>query len=81
MTTTNNTQGRHTASHGIIASTFGSINERRAARAAERNFRRELETFSSPSQINDLLAMLANRDDAQASAMRDILARNLQHQV
>ena len=81
MQTSKTTQGRHTAAHGIIASVFASLKERHEARTAERNFRREIETFSSPSQINDVLAMLANRDDSQSRAMRDILARNLQHQV
>ena len=73
--------GRHTAAHGIIASRIDSLKQRRSARAAERQFRQELATFSSPSQINDMLAMFATRDDAQARDMRDILARNLQHQV
>jgi hypothetical protein len=42
-----------------------------------RKLRRELSHVTSPNQINELLAMLADRTDRDSNQMRSILISNL----
>ncbi len=87
MTKTHINQGRHTAGHslgpsiasGFIATQVASFKSGRSDRRATRTFRRELNAYTSPAQIDDLLAMIAHQDDADSMAMRRVLVSNLHH--
>ncbi len=58
------------------------LRARRAARAEQRRTRRELATYTTPGQIEDMLAMLDRSDAPQAEEMRTILQSNLrQHRL
>jgi hypothetical protein len=54
-----------------------SVRERREAGAAHRQLRRELAAVSTPTEVNDLLALLAGSDDPKADEIRLILTENL----
>ena len=46
--------------------------------ATERQLRRELAAYDTPSAIADLMAAVDNHDGPEAEMMRGILSRNLQ---
>jgi hypothetical protein len=75
--------GRHTASHSlghsVLAPHIASLRTRLADRKALRSFRRELDTYATPAQINELLALIAEHDDAESQVMRGVLVSNLNH--
>ena len=50
--------------------------ERREARAHYRALQRELASFRTPREIDDLLGVIANQDGPQAQQIRDILTDN-----
>ena len=50
--------------------------ERRERREASRMLRRELASYTSPAEVNELLALIGSQDDATAEEMRTILLRN-----
>lgn len=58
--------------------TITTLRRHRAERAAHRQLRRELATYSTPAEIVDLLAAV-DRDDAAAVEVRTILQHNLQN--
>ena len=49
---------------------------RRARREASKTLRRELASYTSPAEVDELLTMIGSRDDATAEEMRTILLRN-----
>ncbi len=53
------------------------LRERRAARAAGRQLRRELASYDTPAAIADLMAMVERTEGAQADEIRGVLAHNL----
>lgn len=54
------------------------LSARRQARAAQRNLHRELTSYRTHGEVNDLLATLEREDGAEVDAMRTILTRQLQ---
>jgi hypothetical protein len=52
------------------------LRQRREARAARRALERELATYTTPSEVDDLLGVLHDRDDAAAEEIRTIVLRN-----
>lgn len=54
-----------------------TVREHRADRTEHRRLRRELSSYSTPSQIDDLLAAVDRDDDGTASEVREILELNL----
>jgi hypothetical protein len=46
----------------------------RAARAERRSLERDLASYTSPSDLNDLAAMLDRHTDEETAQIRDILA-------
>ncbi len=52
------------------------LRQRREARAARRSLERELATYTAPSEVDDLLGVLHDRDDAAAEEIRTIVLRN-----
>jgi len=54
------------------------LRTRRQARAAHRTLELELATYTTPNDVDDLLAALRDEDSASAEEIRNILTRNLQ---
>lgn len=53
------------------------LRQRRAARAADRQLRRELATYDTPSAISDLMAAVESSQDPAAERIRSVLAENM----
>ena len=63
-------------------SLIDELRERRDARLARRALHRELASYSAPSEVDDLLGVLHDRDDAAAEEIRTIILRNqLRHSL
>jgi hypothetical protein len=60
----------------LVATVRDELRERRQARTARRTLERELASYASPAEINDLLGSLQGQDDAAAEQIRDIVLRN-----
>jgi hypothetical protein len=56
------------------------LRDARQARAAHRALERELATYKTPSEVNDLLGSLRGQEGAEVEVIRHILSRNLQQQ-
>lgn len=54
------------------------LRERRQARAEYRALERDLESYNTRAQVDDLLASISNAEGPGAEHVRQILARNLQ---
>jgi hypothetical protein len=63
--------------HRILSGVRDELRERREARAAYRALERDLASYSTPAEVDDLLAALRWQDDAEAQVIRDILIGNL----
>ena len=50
-----------------------SVRARREANGARRQLRRDLATYTTPSEVNDLLFLLAGSEDPMAEEIRSIL--------
>lgn len=62
----------------LVATVRDELRERRALRAAARELENDLAAYTTPREIDDLLATLDRGEDAEVSPMRAVLARNLQ---
>lgn len=60
----------------LVATVRDELRERRDDRAARRTLERELATYTTPGDINDLLFAMAGQDDPAADEVREILVRN-----
>ena len=65
--------------HGLLGGLLDRLADRRRARAAYRSLEAELASYTSASDVNDLLAQLAQHEGAEAERMRSILTGNLAH--
>lgn len=64
----------------LVATMRDELRERREERAARRTLERELASYQSPSEINDLLGLLSTEDTAEADELREVLLRqHLRH--
>ena len=52
------------------------LHERREARAAHKALRRELASYQTEREVDDLLGVIANQEGPEAQQIRDILLRN-----
>jgi hypothetical protein len=52
------------------------LRERREARARYNAMKRELATYTTPREIDDLLAVLEHHEEPEAQQIRDILVKN-----
>lgn len=59
----------------LVATVRDELRERREERAARRSLERELASYQSPSEVNDLLGLLRTEDSAEADELREILLR------
>lgn len=62
----------------LLVGVRDELRERRQARAQYRALERDLSSYTNRSEVDDLLAMLGDKEDPEAEMIRDILARNLQ---
>ena len=74
-----------TRPQSLLAAVRGGViedlQERREARAADRRLRRELATYTSLSDIDDLAAALNRYDEAEVAPVREILNQNLMNRT
>ncbi len=71
------TSSARTHSRRSWAAVRDDLRERREARSARQVLRRQLASYSSPHEIDDLMASVRRRDDAGAEEIRRVLASNL----
>ncbi len=60
----------------LVTTVRDELRQRRALRAAARRLEQDLATYTSPREIDDLLAALDRGDDADVSPIRMVLSRN-----
>lgn len=77
MTTSPLAAIRFTASRGLAPARH-SLREHLQARAERRQLRRELSTYTTTAEVDDLLGSLRGQDGIQAEEMRTIVLRNLE---
>ncbi len=61
----------------LVGTARDELRERRAVRAAARDLARDLGTYTTPREIEDLLATLERSEEPAAEAMRSLLTANL----
>jgi hypothetical protein len=59
-----------------VATVRDELRDRRQARLARRTLERELGSYSTAAQRNDLLGSLQGQDDAATEQVREIVMRN-----
>lgn len=59
----------------LAATVRDELRERRETRAARRTLERELSSYTTPTEVNDLLSLLKGQDGAEAEELREILVR------
>ena len=76
----NTTQPNTTVSRPrqLLTTVRDDLRGRRQARATKRQLQRELATYSTRAEADDLMALLHHQESAQAEQIRGILNRNLQ---
>ncbi len=60
-----------------ITTLRGELRERREARASLETLKRELASYQTTREVDDLLGVLAGQDGPEAQQIRDILLDNL----
>jgi hypothetical protein len=66
----------------LVATVRDDLRDRREARASRRALERELATYTSTSEINDLLGSLRGQDDAAVEQIANVVLRNqLRHSL
>lgn len=79
MTTTLNDAPRTLAGQ-LLAEARDDLRRRRAARAARRTLERELATYITPAEVDDLLAAMRGHDDPENDQIRTMLTRKRRYQ-
>ena len=64
----------------LVATVRDELRERRVARANRRSLERELASYTTTAQINDLLGSLQGQDGAAVDAVRTMVIRNTARQ-
>lgn len=77
MTTTTNTTTSVSRPRQLLSTVRDEFRERRQHRATQRALQRELASFSTRAQVDDLMELLRHQDSAQADQIRGMLNRNL----
>jgi hypothetical protein len=66
----------------LVTTVRDELRDRRQARATRRTLERELSSYRTAAEVNDLLGSLQVQDDAQLEEIRTIVARNqLRHSL
>lgn len=61
----------------VSASVRNGLRERRRAGSDRRQLKRELASYTGRAEVDDLLASLSREDEACATEIRTLVARNL----
>ena len=61
----------------LVATVRDELRERREARAARRTLERDLSSYTTPAEVNDLLGSLRGQNDDAVEDIRDIVLRNM----
>jgi hypothetical protein len=64
----------------LLSAVRDDLREARQARAAHRTLRRELSSYKTPAEVNDLLGSLSGQEGPEVEVIRHILTQNLQQQ-
>ena len=64
-------------SAGRVSALRDELAARRRARAARLDLRRELASYTTPREVDDLLALIGDRDGREADTMRRVLTQTL----
>lgn len=64
----------------FLAATRDDLRRRRTARAERRTLERELATYITPAEVDDLLAAMRGHDDAENDQIRTLLTRKRRYQ-
>jgi hypothetical protein len=78
MTTTQLTLTLRSSTQQVLATARDGLRERRQARAERRQLKRELASYTTRAEVDDLLASLSGQDKASIDEIRTIVVRNLQ---
>lgn len=66
----------------LVTTVRDELRDRRQARAARRTLERELASYTTAAEINDLLGLLSRQDNADADELREVLLRQqLRHSL
>lgn len=66
----------------LVATVRDELRERRQARTARRSLEREIASYRTTAEVNDLLGSLQASDDDAAQEIREIVLRNqLRHSL
>ncbi|MGY2874077.1 hypothetical protein ACVW00_001267 [Marmoricola sp. URHA0025 HA25] len=60
----------------LVATVRDELRDRRQVRATRRTLERELATYTTASDVNDLLGSLRGQDDAAIQQIREVVLRN-----
>jgi hypothetical protein len=73
---TKTTQALHDITPRFLFEIRGELHDRREARAARRALEQELSSYTTPAEMDDLLATLRGQEGPDAEEIRGILTRN-----
>lgn len=80
MTPTPDSTAPRTLAGQFLAEARDDLRRRREARAARRTLERELATYRTQAEVDDLLAAMRDHDDAENDAIRTILTSRRSYQ-
>jgi predicted secreted Zn-dependent protease len=69
-----------TRSRRLISEVRDELRDLRQARSHRRALERELSSYRSRTEVDDILAMISDQSDPDADLIREILNRNLHSQ-
>ncbi len=79
MNTTQPTTSARSRSTQLWSTVRDELRERRQQRAEYRALERDLASYNTPAEVDDLLGAIRNEEGPDAERIRRILARNLHH--
>jgi hypothetical protein len=77
MTITQLTLTLRSSTQQVLATARHGLDERRQALAERRQLKRELASYITRAEVDDLLASLSGQDEASVNEIRTIVRRNL----
>jgi hypothetical protein len=77
MNTSNSTKTKSFSSVGRLSALRDELAARRRVRAARLDLRRQLASYTTRREVDDVLAAIGDGDGREADAMRRVLNQNL----
>ena len=77
MNISDSTKTTFSFSVGRVSALRDELAARRRARAARLDLRRELASYTTPREVDDLLAVIGDREGREADTMRRLLTQTL----